>query len=407
LPFVNAFVTTAPLYEKNTEYVIQDIDTRTLTRKQQTLHSDNQGRLIIQLNGSSHEIGINKKGDKPNVRIASVEVQDRGWITEEKDVTLSIELVNKGLSAGKNVNARLSAVKDNASFKQDRSTFNDIAAGEVRKAQTNFTFQVKAGIEIIKFKLVIRDENKNEWIDFFEIPVRKNAPEIKEFEIADGKTFTVAKGGNDSETIELGSGNGDGKANPGESIVILVKDVQKYWRTDLFSADRYVNPFGVALRKSDYWGNYDHVGASAKYDIPLIASNCPENHTIEFFAEYWLPDNPLHILRQGVIKIEVKGNDATPPQVQWVQVTGENIVRAKIYDGSKIQSAKAKLILKNDPAKSFEIELQDEGQTGDGDNVYSKKMTGDKFGIYRVIIEAIDSSGNKMIYERTDDFVLH
>ncbi len=331
LPFVNVSVTTPPVYEKNTEYVIHDIDTRNSKKTQQVLRSDNQGRLIIQLNGSSHEIGINKKGDKPNIRIASVEVQNRGWITEEKDVTLSIKLVNKGISVGKNVTAKLSAVKDNVIFKQDRSAFNNITPGEVRSAQSNFTFQVKAGIEIVKFKLVIQDENKNEWVDFFEMPIKKDVPEIKEFEIADGKTFTVAKGGNDSETIELGSGNGDGIANPGESIVILAKDIQKYWRTELYSADPYVNPFGVAVRKSDYWGNYDHVGASAKFDIPLIASNCPENHTIEFFAEYWLPDNPLHIIKQGVIKIEVKGKgDTTPPQVQWVQATGENVVRAKI-----------------------------------------------------------------------------
>ena len=56
-------------------------------------------------------------------------------------------------------------------------------------------------------------------------------PEIKDFEIADGKVFTVAKSGTDIETILLGSGNGDGVANPGESIVILVKDQNKYWRT--------------------------------------------------------------------------------------------------------------------------------------------------------------------------------
>ncbi|HEY5916747.1 MAG TPA: alpha/beta hydrolase-fold protein [Chryseolinea sp.] len=410
LPFVKVSVTTPPVYEKNIEYVIHDIDTRNSKKIQQVLRSDNQGRLIIQLNGSSHEIGINKKGDKPNIRIASVEVQNKSWITETKDVTLSVKLVNKGFSVGKNVTAKLSAVKDNVIFKQDISAFDNITPGEIRNAQTNFTFQVKAGIEIVKFKLVIQDESKNEWVDFLEMPIKKDVPEIKEFEIADGKTFTVAKGGNDSETIELGSGNGDGLANPGESIVILVKDIQKYWRTELYSTDPYVNPFGVAVRKSDYWGNYDHVGASAKFYIPLIASNCPENHTIEFFAEYWLPDNPLHIIKQGVVKIAVKGKDTTPPQVQWVQATGENLVRAKVFDGSKIQSVKAKLILKNDPTKSFDVELQDDGNAGDGavgDNVYSKKISTDKFGIYRVIIEANDSHGNKMIYERTDDFVVH
>jgi hypothetical protein len=242
------------------------------------------------------------------------------------------------------------------------------------------------------------------------MPVKKDMPAIQEFEIADGKIFTVAKGGNDQETVLLGKGNGDGIANPGESIVILVKHAQKYWRTDLYSADPYINPFGIAVRKSDYWGNYDHVGASAKFDIPLIASNCPENHTTEFFAEYWLPDYPMHIIRQGVVKIQVKGSDTTPPLVQWIQLAGENVIRTKIIDGSKIASVKTKLILKSDPTKSFEVELNDLGKEGDGaesDNVFSKNIPTDKFGIYRVLIETTDSHGNKTIEERADDFVLH
>jgi poly(3-hydroxybutyrate) depolymerase len=110
LPFVNVSITTSPVYEKNAEYVIQDIDTRSLKNTQKIIRSDNQGKLIIQLHGSSHEIGINKKGDKPNIRIAYVEIQNRSWLTAEKDATLSIKLVNKGLSAGKNVNAKLSSV---------------------------------------------------------------------------------------------------------------------------------------------------------------------------------------------------------------------------------------------------------------------------------------------------------
>ena len=76
----------------------------------------------------------------------------------------------------------------------------------------------------------------------------------------------------------LGHGNGDGIANPGESIVILVKDQNKYWRTHLTFSDKYVNPFGLNKRMSDDWTSFDHVGASAKYSVPLISSDCPDDH---------------------------------------------------------------------------------------------------------------------------------
>ncbi|MDH4093077.1 MAG: hypothetical protein OEV24_21640, partial [Cyclobacteriaceae bacterium] len=225
-----------------------------------------------------------------------------------------------------------------------------------------------------------------------------------------GKIFTVAKGGNDSETISLGSGNGDGIANPGESIVLLVKDQNKYWRTDSFSPDPYINPFGINIRMSDYWGNYDHVGGSAKYDIPLISSDCPENHVIDFFAEYWLPDSPLHIIKQGVIKITVQGKDTTPPQIRWVQAPGDNTIQVKAYDGSKIQSVKAKLLPAEDPSKSFEIELNDDGTSGDrtdSDNVFGNKIPDQKFGIYRIDIIATDSFGHTIIRESDETFVFH
>jgi hypothetical protein len=49
------------------------------------------------MNGSSHEIGINKVTDKPNICIAAVEIENMSWATHKKDVTLSIKLLNKGL----------------------------------------------------------------------------------------------------------------------------------------------------------------------------------------------------------------------------------------------------------------------------------------------------------------------
>ncbi|MCW3110737.1 MAG: Esterase [Segetibacter sp.] len=411
MPFVNVSVTTPPVYEKKQSYVINDVDTKSLKISQKTIRSDNAGRLKISINGSTLEIGINKVTDMPNICIAAVEIQNMSWATHKKDVTLSIKLLNKGLSAGKNIRAKLSATRNSANIIQSQCEFGSIGVNEIKACPTPFSFTVQAdSIEIEKFKLTLQDENKNEWVEFFEISIKKDLPEIKDVEIADGKTVTVAKGGTGSDTVLLGHGNGDGIANPGESIVILVKDQGKYWRTNLSFSDKYINPFGVNTRMSDEWTSFDHVGASAKYSIPLLSSDCPENHLMEFFAEYWLPEYPLHIIKQGIIKIEVKGKDKTTPQISWVQIPGDNIIQAKIYDGSKIQSVKAKLIAKNDAAKSFEVELKDDGMAADraeGDNVFSKKIAEQKFGFYRVVVEAIDSFGNKIVEESPGEFVLH
>lgn len=411
LPFVNVSITTPAVYEKNSPHIISDMDTKSMKSIQRTVQSDDHGRLTIEINGSSHEIGINKTGDLPSIRIASVEIQNTNWISHHKDVELSIKLLNKGLYVGNKIQAQLSAIKNNVLIKQDQSEFGPIAAQEIKGGERSFIFQVTAdSIEMVKFKLSIWDENQNEWFEFFELPVKKDVPVITDFVIADGKVFTVAKGGNDLETVLLGSGNGDGVANPGESIVVLIKDQDKYWRTDLFSANAYINPYGINRRISDYWGSYDHVGGSAKYHIPLISSDCPENQVIDFFAEYWLPAYPLHIIKQGTIRIAVKGKDTTPPQIRWVQVSGNNTVQVKIEDGSIIQSVTAKIISKGDPSISFEVDLQDEGKEGDriaADNVFSKTIADQKFGMYRIILKATDSFGNTINQEAEGNFILY
>ena len=232
-----------------------------------------------------------------------------------------------------------------------------------------------------QFKLVITDEDGIEWIESFEIPIHSDLPEIQNFKIADGKKFTVAVAGDDSVSLFLGNGNGDGVANPGESIVLLVKDQGIYHRTFLHTNDHYVNPNGINLRESDNWGSYDHVGGSAKYSIPVIAANCPVNHTANFLAEYWLPDYPYHIIKQGKVSLKISGNDRTPPIVKWAYISGDNTLQISVFDGGEIQSVMARLKTEEHPENVLKVALNDNGKDGDrtaGDHVFSYQIPNTK-----------------------------
>ncbi|MCK5465143.1 MAG: hypothetical protein KAI95_19080, partial [Bacteroidales bacterium] len=221
--------------------------------------------------------------------------------------------------------------------------------------------------------------------------------------------------GDDTVSLFLGTGNGDGIANPGESIVILTGDPDLYRRTFLYTSDPYINPGGINIRVSDYWGSYDHVGGSAKYSVPIISSDCPVNHQVELFAEYWLPDYPHHIIKRGKITINVSGEDHTAPMVRWVQLTGDNTLQTRIYDGGKIQYAKAILRSKADPVKAdpghyLEVELNDDGVAGDrvaGDNVFSRNIREQKFGLYTLEIETADIYGNLKVEKEPHVVVIH
>jgi hypothetical protein len=319
--------------------------------------------------------------------------------------------VNKGQSGGKNISATLSATRSTARVSKAETSFGDIAVNEIKTAPGPLAFRVVAdSIAIEKFKLTLRDDKKNEWVEYFEIPLKKDVPEIKDFEIADGRILKVTRAGIDAETILLGQGNGDGVANPGESIVILVKDQDKLWRTDLTFSDANLNPFGINVRKSDNWSTMDHVGGSAKYDVPLISSDCPEDHLLEFFVEYWLPEYPYHRIKQGVVTLQVKGKDTTSPAIGRIRVTGDNVLQVNILDGSKVSRVKAVLIDENDLKRSLETSLTDDGQSGDraeNDLVFSQSIPSQVFGIFRVIIEAEDAFGNKSVHEAEEHVVVH
>ena len=409
MPTVSLTVRTAPLYEKNQRYIISDFDVTNSKASQQELQSDNEGRLTIRLNGGAHEIGINRRNDKPNITVSGYELSERGWATHDEDVRIKLSLLNKGTGPARNIRVSLTPIRPGVDVINGDATIPQI--GSHTTASIPMVFRVKnRELEIVRLKITARDDRRNEWIDYVDIPVKRNASEIENFEIADGRILTVAKSGIDMETVKLGEGNGDGIVNPGESIVILVRDENKLWRTDVTSNDRYVDPFGVRTRKSDNWSPLDHVGASAKYDVPLIASDCPPNHGVEFFVQYWVPEYPLHHVREGIVKIKVTGEDTTSPVVENVKANGNNVLQVSLLDGSSIRKVSAILINQDNPKKSLTTVLTDDGAGGDAvaaDLVFSQMIPSQVFGIFRVVIEAEDSFGNKSVYEPEERFVLH
>jgi S-formylglutathione hydrolase FrmB len=412
LPFVRVMVTTPPIYERNTLYAINDIDERVNKASSYKLKSDDQGKLRISFNGSSHEIGINTADERANICLESFAVVPANIAESDRDVDVKISLMNKGNGRGERIKASLFATRNSCSVIKGESDFGIIEICGVATAKNSFVFHVRSDtVEIEKFRLKISDKSQNEWVEFFEIPIyRRDLPEIKDFEIADGRVVTVAKEGIHEETLSLGTGNGDGIPNPGESIVILVKDKERLWRTNLTCDSKYINPFGINTRYSDNWGSYDHVGGSAKYSVPLIASESPAGSMVSFIAEYWLPDYPNHIIKQGWVTIKISGEDKTPPGIQWVRVTGDNVIQARLFDGSAIGNVTARLVLKAKPDRFLEFELKDDGTNSDvtgSDNVFSCKVPEQKFGIYTVEITAADTYGNIMQKTADGSYVFH
>jgi hypothetical protein len=124
-----------------------------------------------------------------------------------------------------------------------------------------------------------------------------------DFQIADHRTFTVYQHAVEKQNLILGKGNGDGRANPGEEMAILFPDGGALRAAELFSADACAD---LTHRVSDYWGDYDHVGASAKYTLLRISLSCPSGHTMKLRARFLIPNKPNHEIRDVTIHLRVE-----------------------------------------------------------------------------------------------------
>lgn len=400
MPSVNLNILTDAIYSQNAQYRITDLNLRTNSLRVEDQNADRQGRLRLQFNGDLHEIGIiPSKKDLPILTLAGFSIAEANWATAGKETRLKLQLLNKGTAAASQVTGTLSSANPAVKIGTSRVTWPRIAPEELLEASTPLLFQVEDPTrEVVKFELALKDNRDQSWTVPFEVRLFADVSLLDGVQVADGRFCRVQTGGNQLEEKFLGIGNGDGIANPGESVQVLVKDQKELRLTSLYTTDPFVNSSGLNLRFSDYWGKYDHVGGSAKYSMPTIAANCPPGHEIIFFTEYWLPNAPEHTLKRGLVRLRVQGSDHTAPKPRWAEISPWNLLEVQMIEGGSVREIRARLTQTQDPSYEVEIELNDQGRDGDksaGDSIFGGTLPNPPEGDYQVVIEAVDASGNR------------
>ncbi len=122
----------------------------------------------------------------------------------------------------------------------------------------------------------------------------------KDFRVADGRSYKIYQHATDLGDVILGKGDGNGQANAGETVAILLPDGAGYRAAELFTSDACIDN---SLRESDSWGAYDHVGASVKYSLPAIRRDCATGHVVRLLARVQFPNKPNHVLK--VVEIDL------------------------------------------------------------------------------------------------------
>jgi pimeloyl-ACP methyl ester carboxylesterase len=303
---VKVWVLTDSIYKKNTAYQITDIDHATGMASHYRLMSDAGGRLQMAFSGSCHDIGISEHGKEPDIILDTVTIVNAPWAVAGKDISLRLRLLNKGGLRADNVKVSIAPMRGATTIINGAALVGSILPEKSGQNETLLVIRTADTVKACRLNVNITS-GKYSWKTDFVVNLKPAADSNVEYMIADGKTFTVVAHGNDSATLKLGEGNGDGVANAGETIEILAKDGGKLYRTALTTSAGCFNPNGVHPRQSDYWGNFDNVGASAKINPLVVAKDCTGTSPQPVLFEYWKPtENKRHVTKYGIANITVQ-----------------------------------------------------------------------------------------------------
>ena len=255
---VKVRIVSAPLYPAGKEQSVTVMGLRDRAVTHSKRKADADGRLTFDLDGDEYEVGV---GDGPIRAIAGFEVLGAGWAEDQHPVHLRVRMLDR-------------------------------ASGKTSTVPYDFTISDPAR-EIAKVSVMGLP---------LEVPVFPAAERIGDFKIADGRAMPVFQRAVEREVMTLGAGNGDGVANAGERIAVLIPDGEAFRAAELFGNDSCVD---LSTRASDIWGTYDHVGASVKYSLPLIRKDCAPGHVIRMLTRVQYPSKPDHIVRYGVVEVPV------------------------------------------------------------------------------------------------------
>jgi hypothetical protein len=290
---VKLSVTTDKLYPPRSVQTITIVRLRDGKTRRTTQQVDADGKLSLELDGDDQEVGISPAGV---LALAGYRVEGEPWAAVRKPVKIRARFWNAGAATLGPQTIRWETPNLSVAIPESMVRLPALAPGASAEAPLGFNvFDEKR--EMVRVLAAVGGQKLP-----LDIQVFPAVTPSKDFKIADEKTYKIYQQAIQIQDAILGKGNGNGQANAGETVAILMPDGQGYRAVELFTNDSCID---TSARESDPWGAYDHVGASAKYTLATIRRDCPAGHVARMVGRWQLPDKPNHILKLAEIDLPI------------------------------------------------------------------------------------------------------
>jgi hypothetical protein len=292
-PEVKLTVTTARLYPPKSAQPVTAVRLSDREVRKETKKADDEGRLTFDLDGDAWEVGI---GAAPVLAIAGYRIEGAGWATAGKPVRLRVRFLNKG--GARSGTSAVAWESPNSGVTVDPPTARLFALDPGESGEMVITATAADRARPLMRLVAVEGSNRIP----IDVPLFPEAQVEKDILVSDGRSLPVWRRAVKVEEVALGDGNADGQAAPAEQVAVLLRDGDAFRAAELFGSDPCVD---LTSRGSDVWSDYDHVGASAKYSLPVIRPQCEPGHVVRLLARVLLPDKPEHKVRWAVVEFPV------------------------------------------------------------------------------------------------------
>ncbi|SEJ20968.1 Enterochelin esterase [Dyadobacter sp. SG02] len=214
VPVRNIEVQTAPVYRASADYKLVNYSFRSGKVSVSDVKADASGRIRLDFDAYGNETGIYRAADKASWGFLDFQVNGKPWVKNSGNA-LKIRLFNRGSEGGGNLKVVLSSPDQDIVIKDSVKTVQVNANARLFQVPDfelicNKKPPLHAEPADIKLRITVYDGNMvNSTV--INVPVDFDVPYFTNIRIDDGKVVREAA---------LGKGNGDGKVNAGEDIVL-------------------------------------------------------------------------------------------------------------------------------------------------------------------------------------------
>lgn len=272
------FIKTAPVYKVGESYHIVTYKINTGTVDSSIQQADADGRLSFFYNRPGIETGIYKNDDSASVIFLDYQTGEKNiYLHNHQTEHISLRLFNRGNTKYLREKLKVTLFTSDSSIILSNK-FNEIAikAGQRIINVPPFTIAcnkkspVHAEPSQIKFKVTV-EAGKQTFTDDFIVPVLYDAPLLDSISVDDQ---LLVRG------QAYGTGNGNGRANAGENIMLY----SGAHRLRLYTTDKWVLADQEKLADEIIPARWPDGYTFSS--IVKISPDCPDGHVIEFYASF-------------------------------------------------------------------------------------------------------------------------